>query len=464
MEAIKISQLAGALGIPCPREGEIREICTDSREAGPGSLFVAIRGERFDGHTFIEKALERGAECVLASQEGPWPSDRVLRIPDTLRGLLDIAAWYRSLFDLRVVGVTGSVGKTTTKDMIAAVLEAGFRTIKTIGNQNNEIGAPRTILSIGAETQAAVIEMGMSGFGEIRDLAMAARPQVGVITNIGVSHMELLGSRENILRAKLELAECLPDGAMLLLCGDNDLLRQVRIPRLNVVFYGIHDPCCQVRGQIMNSTPARTEFMIQWQGKEYAAAVPGCGEHLVCNALAAFAIGVSWGISPEAAVEALENYRPSGMRQKVVEAGGITVVEDCYNASPDSMAAAIRTMGTFPCRGKRVLVLSDMLELGAVSRESHRQTGRLAARSGVDLLMAWGDQAREYAAGAREAGMERVRYFEKKEELARAVGEALEPGDLVWFKASRGMKLEEVIQQLYHTLGAPAESGASGKI
>ena len=453
METVKISELAKALGAPCTREGEIREICTDSREAGPGSLFVAIEGERFDGHTFIEKALEHGAECVLAHKDGPWPRDRVLRVPDTLRALLDIAAWYRTKFSPRVVGVTGSVGKTTTKDMIAAVLESGFRTIKTIGNQNNEVGAPKTILSIERDTQAAVIEMGMCGFGEIRDLALAARPQMGVITNIGVSHMELLGSRENILKAKLELAECLPDGATLFLCGDNDLLRNVRIPRLRVIFYGIENPECAVRGEILRSTPLRTDFVIRWEGREYPAVIPGCGNHLVQNALVAFAIGVSWGIPPERAVEALKNYQPSGMRQKVVEAGEVTVVEDCYNASPDSMAAAIRTLSAFPCRGKKILVASDMLELGEISRQSHYEVGRQAAQAGVDLVLAWGDEAREYVAGAQEAGMDGARFFGEKGALAQAVGEALRPGDLVWFKASRAMKLEEVIQKVYEGLG-----------
>ena len=456
MEKIRIRELAGALGVPCSREGEIQTICTDSREAGPGSLFVALRGERFDGHTFVEKALEHGAECALVDKDGPWPPERILRVPDTLRGLLDIAAWYRTKFDPRVVGVTGSVGKTTTKEMIAAVLGSRFRTIKTIGNQNNEIGAPRTILSIERDTEAAVIEMGMCGFGEIRDLAMAARPQVGVITNIGVSHMELLGSRENILKAKLELAECLPDGGTLFLCGDNDLLGQVQIPRLNVIFYGIDNPTCAIGGRIVASDPLQTDFVIRWQGKEYPAAIPGCGKHLVQNALVAFGVGILWGIPPEDAIEALRTYQPSGMRQKVVRAGDMTVVEDCYNASPDSMAAAIQTMQEFPCSGRKILVLSDMLELGAISRQSHLEVGRQAAKAGVDMLLAWGSEAREYAAGAQAEGMGEARFFEEKESLSAALEELLQPGDLIWFKASRGMKLEEVIDRVYQSLGVGA--------
>lgn len=453
MEAIKTSQLAKALNIPCLCEGSITNICTDSREVGLGSLFIAIRGERLDGHDYIPQALEQGAACVLAHKEGPWPQERVLRVADTLQGFLSIAAWYRSQFpDLRVVGVTGSVGKTTTKDMLATVLEAGFATVKTQGNQNNEIGMPKTLFSIDAHTQVAVVEMGMCGFGEIRALAQAAQPQAGVITNIGVSHMELLGSRGNILKAKLELAECLPDGAPLLLCGDNDLLAKVTLPRLQVLHYGLHNPYCGIRGEIIKSTPLHTEFIIRWEDQAIVATIPGCGEHLVQNALAAFSLGYLWGIPAQKAVEALQNYQPSGMRQKIVETGGVTVVEDCYNASPDSMAAAIRTLGTFPCQGRRVLVVADMLELGEISPQSHYEVGRQAAKAGVDILLAWGENAQEYIEGAKAAGLENAHFFPQKASLTMAVIETLRPGDLVWFKASRGMKLEEVMKQLYQKL------------
>ncbi len=449
MEKLKISEIAGALGTACPVEGEVLSLCTDSREVTPGCLFVAIQGERFDGHDFIARALEQGAACALAHHGGDFPRDRVLMVDDTLRGLLRLAAWYRSRFDVRVAGVTGSVGKTTTKDMMAAVLSSKYRTIKTLGNQNNEIGAPKTLLTIGRDTQAAVVEMGMSGFGEIRDLALAARPQLGVITSIGVSHIELLGSRENILRAKLELADCLPDGAPLLLCGDNDLLREVKIPRLNIIFYGIDNPNCQICGTIKGGTPFSTGFSIRWQGKSYDAAIPGTGSHLVLDALAAFGTGVEMGLSPEEAVEALKGYTPSGMRQKVVEHHGITVVEDCYNASPDSMAAALDTLRTFPAAGRRIFVMSDMLELGEIGPSCHRQVGEKAASGGVDLLLAWGDLSREAVEGARERGMRDARFFQDKAELTEELADLVRAGDLVWFKASRGMKLEEVIQGLY---------------
>ena len=452
MEKLKISEIAGALGTSCKTEGEVLSLCTDSREVTPGCLFVAIQGERFDGHDFIAQALEKGAACALAHHGGDFPRDRVMMVGDTLEALLRLSAWYRSRFDLRVVGITGSVGKTTTKDMIAAVLSAKYRTIKTQGNQNNEIGAPKTLLTIGKDTQAAVVEMGMSGFGEIRDLAQAAQPQVGVITNIGVSHMELLGSRENILKAKLELAECLPDGAPLFLCGDNDLLGTVKIPGLDTIFYGIDNPNCAICGTIKSGTPFSTAFSIRWEGKSYDASVPGTGTHLVLDALAAFGVGVKLGLSPEEAVAALKGYTPSGMRQKVVDHHGVTVVEDCYNASPDSMAAALDTVRSFPVTGRRIFVMSDMLELGEIALRSHREVGEKAAASGVDLLLAWGELSREAVLGAQAAGMAEARFFPEKEDLTRELAALVRAGDLVWFKASRGMKLEEVIQGLYQLI------------
>lgn len=292
----------------------------------------------------------------------------------------------------------------------------------------------------------------MTGLGEIRDLALAAKPEMGIITNIGVSHLERLGTRENILRAKLELAECLPDGAPLLLCGDNDLLQKVKIPRLSIIFYGIDNQSCSICGTIKNTTPFSTGFSIAWEGKSYDAFIPGAGKHLVLAALAAFGAGVSMGMKPEEAVAALRDYTPSGMRQKVVEKGGVTVVEDCYNASPDSMAAALDTLGRFPAAGRRIFVVSDMLELGESAPQLHYQVGEQAAQSGVDLLLAWGELSQELVRGASEKGLQDARFFSQKEALTEAVLETVQPGDLVWFKGSRCMKLEEVVERLYQKL------------
>lgn len=449
MEAISNREIAAALGIAYPvADGMVSSICTDSREAAPGSLFVAIPGERVDGHKYINMALSQGAALALAEQEGDYPRDRVLLVDDTVKAMLTLAAWYRDRMSATVVAITGSVGKTTTKDMIAAVLSTRFRTVKTIGNQNNEIGTPRTLLSIEKDTEVAVVEMGMSGFGEILELAQAAKPQIGVITNIGVSHMEYLGSRQNILKAKLELAQSLPDGATIFLCVDNDMLEKVEIPRLNVVFYGIDSEKAAVRGTVTNNQPTHTDFTIDYNGEHWQAGIPGTGKHLVQNAIAAFGIGVELGMSPQAAIAAMSGYQPSGMRQNVVDKNGITIVEDCYNASPDSVAAALHTLGEFPCAGKRYAVLSDMLELGDLSRDAHHDCGELAAHC-ADVLLLWGRFAEDYAAGAGAAGMQQVHILPDKDSIAQLLADTLVPGDVVWFKASRGMKLEEAIEALY---------------
>ena len=268
-----------------------------------------------------------------------------------------------------------------------------------------------------------MVEMGMSAQNEIKDLCYAAKPMMGIITNIGVSHIEHLGSRENILKAKLELADALPDGATLLLCDDNDLLHTVDIPRLHVVRYGLNSPRAEIKATIVSATPLSTNFMLHAEGQSWRATIPGTGEHLVLNALAAFGAGRAMGIPAETAIEALKNYTPSGQRQKVVEHEGITMVEDCYNASPDSMRAAIKTLGRFPCDGRRIFVAADMLELGDIAEESHREIGALCAQEGIDLLLTWGPLAQYATRAAKAAGME-AHHFEEKEALTKYLAAA----------------------------------------
>ena len=449
MEKLSLREIAAVLGCPQPPEAEITRVITDSREAGEGALFVALPGERVDGHDYINKALAAGAAAAVAEHDGDYACpERVLRVKSSLRTLLEISALYRSKMPAKVIGITGSVGKTTTKEMTAAVMASSYRTIKTEGNQNNEIGAPKTLMTITPETEVAVVEMGMSAPDEIKDLCYAAKPMMGIITNIGVSHIERLGSRENILKAKLELADALPDGATLLLCDDNDLLQTVDIPRLHVVRYGLHSERAEIKATIVSATPLSTSFMLHAEGQSWCATIPGTGEHLILNALAAFGAGRAMGIPAETAIEALKNYTPSGQRQKVTEHEGVTMVEDCYNASPDSMRAAIRTLGQFPCNGRRILVAADMLELGSIAEESHREIGTLCAAEGIDLLLTWGALAEHADRAARAAGME-SRHFETKEELAHYLITAAHRGDVIWCKASHGMALEDVISEFY---------------
>ena len=438
--------LAGlALARPVP----ITAVVTDSRKVQPGCIFVCFPGERVDGHDYAAKAYQAGAEYVIANHpvEGV-PEDHLVICESSYLAMIRMASNYRTLFSPLMIGVTGSVGKTTTKEMVAAVMASSFRIIKTEGNQNNEIGAPKTLMSITPETEVAVVEMGMSAPNEIKDLCYAAKPMMGIITNIGVSHIEHLGSRENILKAKLELADALPDGATLLLCDDNDLLQTVDIPRLHVVRYGLNSPRAEIKATIVSATPLSTNFMLHAEGQSWRATIPGTGEHLVLNALAVFGAGRAMGIPAETAIEALKNYTPSGQRQKVVEHEGITMVEDCYNASPDSMRAAIKTLGRFPCDGRRIFVAADMLELGDIAEESHREIGALCAQEGIDLLLTWGPLAQYATRAAKAAGME-AHHFEEKEALTKYLTATAHRGDVIWCKASHGMALEEVIAVFY---------------
>ncbi len=442
-----IQEIADAIGCAGAYTGEVTEISTDTRTLPTGCLFIALVGERFNGHDYLAQALQKGAAWAIAQERRDYGSDHVLYVEDTERALMAVGRHYRYKFPIRCVGITGSVGKTTTKDMIAQVVSAGFCTLKTEGNLNNEIGLPKTLLQLTPAHEAAVIEMGMEGLGEIAALAAVCQPQIGVITNIGVSHIERLGSRENILKAKLELADALPDGAPLLLCGDNDLLRTVNIPRLRVRFYGLENPQCSIRAQEIQQDTQQTTFILCMGEERVPVTLPCIGRHNVQNALVACAVGQELGIPLAVCARALEGYQPSGMRQRVVQRSGYTVVEDCYNAAPDSMRAALTTLADYPCTGKRIAVLADMLELGPVSHEAHIEIGRFAATHQVDLLLAYGEQARFYVEGANQL-RPIARWFAHKQELLAELQQLVAAGDVVWVKGSRGMRLEEILQGL----------------
>lgn len=464
METINMRECAAAVGVKrLPGYGEkayaegipIDAVVTDSRKVTPGCLFIALEGETFDGHDFIANALEKGAACALAHRQQDYGADRVLYVDNTLKAFQRLAGWYRSRFSVRMAGVTGSVGKTSTKEMIYAVLSSRYNTLKTMGNLNNEIGLPQTLLQLNREHEAAVVEMGMSGPGEIRELTLLARPDLAVITNVGVSHIEHLGSRENIRKAKWEITEGLHPGATVLLNGDNDMLQNLRSDDFRLVFYSIENPDALIRAKDVEEGLEETRFTICWEGREYPARIPCIGRHNVLNALAAFGVGTAFGIPPEQCAGAVERYQTTGMRQHIVRQGGYTVVEDCYNANPDSMKAALTTLREYRDGNirRKIAVLADMLELGDGSPEMHRQAGLQAAQSGADLLFAYGEMSQYMAQAAREAGME-VWYYspEEKGQLAKDLLAAMEPGDLIWFKGSRGMKLEEIIEQLYSSI------------
>lgn len=445
MTNLKLSQIANAVGGEYNRDAEFNAVCIDTRKITKGCLFICIKGERFDAHEFANEALEKGASAVMIHSDIE-PDGAYIRVGNTSKALLELGGYYRSLFDIPVVGLTGSVGKTTTKEFTYLVVSAGYKAIKTQGNLNNEIGMPQTLFTIDDSTEAAVIEMGMNHFGEISRLTNQSRPTLAVITNVGISHIENLGSREGILKAKLEICEGLPDGAPLILNGDNDLLSGVKDERLNVVFFGIENGDFRANNIVENDFS--TSFDVKYFGNVQHITIPTVGIHNVYNALAAFAVGYYLEIEPQKAASALKDYVPAGMRQKLVKVGEIVSIEDCYNASPDSMRAALNTLNGVKAN-KRIAVLGDMLELGDYSFEAHSSVGKMAAECNIDILLAYGSDARAYVSSAKENGLEQAYYFDDKQSLSERLLELTEDGDAVLFKGSRGMKLEDVINFVY---------------
>lgn len=448
MKAFTLQEAAAALGLPqMQAQATLADVCTDTRKIQPGSLFVCLRGERFDGHSFASQAAQLGAAALLADH--PVDADvPQLVVTDTGKALLQLAGWYRRRFQLPVVGLTGSVGKTTTKEFIALVLGAKYNTLKTQGNLNNEIGVPQMLFRLEDSHTAAVIEMGMNHFGEISRLTRAVAPTVGLITNIGVSHIENLGSRAGILQAKLEILEGMAPDAPLIVNMDNDMLRTVKLGDRPLLTFAIDDQSADFTATDIAEQGSTTTFTVHHSTFTQPVTIPTVGIHNVYNALAAMAVGYVTGVDSAAAASALANYVPAGMRQNLVQVGGVQVIEDCYNASPDSMRAALQTLGKLPVH-RCYAVLGAMLELGDYAKEAHTQVGKMAAENGIDGVLAYGADAAYIVEAAKQAGLENARLFDTKEALAQSLAQQVQPGDGVLFKGSRGMHLEDVMHTVY---------------
>lgn len=448
MKPWMLSELKTVLHCAVPCEAEITCVSTDTRELPKGCLFVALRGERFDGHHFVRQAIEAGA--VAAVTEEQIEDCPCLVVEHTGRALLQIGAFYRQKFTPFLVGVTGSVGKTTTKEMIACVLESQFCTLKTQGNLNNEIGLPKTLFGLADCYEAAVIEMGMSHFGEISRLSRTARPTVGVITNIGYSHIENLKTQEGILQAKLEILDGMTEDAPLIVNGDDLLLEPLKRNLSRPVFtYGMRSERADVRAvEIKRKAQSTTFSIIDKKGNTYPVSLPCAGDHNVMNALAAFCVGRLANIAPEKICEALGRYQTVGLRQNIYSRGAYTIIADCYNASPDSMKAALTVLHDMPCKGRRIAVLGDMLELGEISRQLHTLVGEMVTKCDVDALFCYGKESFYIA---QRAAMQKISVFhtEDPKELCRVMRQYMRPRDVILFKASRGMHLEDCIDVIF---------------
>lgn len=450
---VKVSDILKAAGgkLLCgDGETAVTSFFTDSRQAKAGAMFVPIRGERADGHDYIPAVLEGPAAATFTDHEIPLGEKPVVLVKDCREALQKAAAWYRSQFDIPVVGVTGSVGKTTAKEMVAQALTARFKVLKTAGNQNSQVGVPITVCGLRREHTAAVVEMGVSMPGEMARISAVVKPTCAVMTNIGVSHIEYMKSRENILKEKARIADYLPEGGALFVNGDDDLLPTLRqaLPG-RVVTFGL-GPGCDWRATGLNEADKGTFFTcLAPSGERTEMFVPAAGEHNVRNALSAMAVARYLGVPAEDAVRAISAYKAPAMRQQVLEANGLLVIDDSYNASPDSMRSAIDVLSTRPVTGKRAAVLADMLELGDFSQQGHLEVGRYARDKGVELLVAVGPLSQGIAAGY---GQE-AHWFATNGEAAAFLKEALRPGDAVLVKGSRGMRTDEIVA----ALTAPAE-------
>ena len=445
MANMTLKEAAALCGGSIPQEYENLTFfgaATDSRTVVPGQLFVALVGDR-DGHAFAPMAMERGAAAVLGQH--PIEGIPVLVCDEPLKALGDIARGWRERVSAKVVGITGSVGKTTTKEMTACVLGSAYSVHKTSANFNNHIGLPMTVLGIPEDCQTAVTEMGMNHFGEISYLTHIAQPDVAVITNIGTMHIEYLGSREGILQAKLEILEGLRDGGTVIFNGDEPLLRNAAI-RQKPLFFGI-DTACDLRACDLQSDAGAMRFRVVGMGVDFPVTLPVEGRHHVYDALAAIAVGLTLGIEPERMAMALSAFSNTGDRQRSFMQNGYQIIADCYNAGPESMAAALSVLSGRTTKGSRIAVLGDMLELGVTAQAEHYKLGKLAAEH-ADMVFAYGDNSRRVVAGAVENGMpaEYARNYTSHAAMAADLKRNAKPGDVLLFKGSHGMHMEKVLE------------------
>ena len=416
----------------------------DTRTLEEGQLFIALQGER-DGHEFVPAALKKKAAAVLCSHcDGDYPA---IVVENPRIALGDIARGERQRIGMQVIGITGSVGKSTTKEMVSSVLETTYRVRKTPVNHNNDIGMPMAILSMEEDTQVAVLEMGMNHFREIAYLGTIARPDIAIITNIGTMHIEHLGSVEGILQAKLEILENMPREGTVILNGDDALLwNQHKTSGMDPVYFGVRNPECRVLAQDIREEDETLSFQVKTEKGTFPVELNLEGVHFVHDALAAIAVGLNLGVTPENIQKGLKGFHNMANRQQIYEKNGFTIIEDCYNAGPESMAAALSVLGNK--KGRHVAVLGEMLELGVCTQAEHYKIGRIAAEK-ADVVLAYGPNSERVLAGAVTGGMplSRARGFTEKTKLVQVLKQLTKPGDVILFKGSRGMHMENVLEQ-----------------
>ena len=420
------------------------DIITDSRKISKGSMFIAIKGEKFNGEDFAIEAIEKGAAGVIVNEnclEEKLPkTGLILKVADTLATYQNFARAWRENFKIPLVAITGSNGKTTTKDLTAAALGGLGEIQKTSGNFNNEMGVPITLLGINENHKAAVVEIGMRGLGQIESLSKIVKPNIGIVTNVGETHIELLGSIENIAKAKSELVEAIHEGGIVILNADDSNVIKMKSKvksGVKIITFGI-DNDADIKAEKITSDSATTKFFVN----DFEFEIPMLGRHNVLNALAAICAGIAVNLTFEKIRDGLKNLNKTKMRFEIEERNGLKIINDAYNASPASMRAALQTTAQI-AEGRKIAVLGDMLELGEISEKAHRQVGEEVFKNNFDILITYGQLGKLIAEGA--VGVKKIFTSDTHEEAANYLKKILQSGDTILFKGSRGMQMEKII-------------------
>lgn len=443
MKVYEIVEATQGILVSGNKDDEINFFSQDSRQMTNGGMYIPLKGERFDGHDFIESAFQTGAQAIISEKDVSYEDKIVIKVKDTYQALKDMASYLRSHRPVKVVGVTGSVGKTSTRDMVYSVVKQKYKTLKTEGNYNNEIGLPLTILRYHDE-EVLVLEMGMNHLQEMSRLSMIARPDIACITNVGTAHIGELGSRENILKAKLEITDGMKDGTTLIINQDNDMLQTVDLPHLNVVRVGkSKEASIQASHIVLEET--KSSFEVEYQGKKEIIEVPVQGEHNISNALIAIAVGIELNIPLEDIKKGIQEFKLTKNRMDILEKNHKTVIDGTYNASVDSMKSSIDVLANY--KKRKVAILADMLELGNYSQQLHEEVGSYVASKGIDVLVCVGKEAKYIYQKAKES-MNDVYYFETNQEVIDHLDTLLKEDDVILVKGSHSMNLKEVVENI----------------